>query len=291
MDEFRGVSRVRLTILQPAMVQQPVRSAEYPLDHMLTWAGELREIVEAAQRPDAPLRPSPKCKFCPAQSTCPAFAQQAAEAMRELSAPRVPLASMFEVLSVPLPSDPAPAPAPAPAPTASRVPLPPPDPADRSSGVFLQEIVESLLQLDPDTEDPQQQSRILEYVPMVQDFLTQLRKRAEKAAMDALTAGRPFPGWRLGPGRRNRTWVIEDEVELSRALARLRFPASQVWERKIRSPSQLEKLAKDSATAEKLAKLWTWSEGAPALVRVEIEEVQPSEPEPEPVTPDIPFWL
>jgi RecB family exonuclease len=242
--EFRAVRNVKLSILQPSQ-PEVYRSLTWSLDTLLSWAQEIREIAEKALQDTPELHTGSQCHWCSAKTICKAFGEQAAAAAREIAdLPRPDAEAMFG------PGTPD--------------PVPPPPVSPQANGGFLREVVEGLLSLNSNNPSPAEQSRILELVPILEQYLSTLRKKAEEEVTGRLAKGETVPGWKLVPGRRSRSWVEGDTKALAAALGRLGIPASEVWDKKIRSVGQVEKSVPDRSR-ERFSKMFIWTDGRPVL--------------------------
>jgi Protein of unknown function (DUF2800) len=67
------VSTIVMTVVQPRVSGDPIRSATIGAIELVEWSFELLAAAAATQAPDAPLVAGTHCKFCPAQTTCLAF--------------------------------------------------------------------------------------------------------------------------------------------------------------------------------------------------------------------------
>ena len=78
----RPIRRVIIAITQPRCYHPdgPVRSMVVDAVTLLEWGEDLRDAVELARKPDAPLHSGSHCKFCPAAATCPELHRKALDA-------------------------------------------------------------------------------------------------------------------------------------------------------------------------------------------------------------------
>lgn len=90
-------------------------------------------------------------------------------------------------------------------------------------------------------------------------------KAIEERVYEQLNAGNNVPGFKLVAGRRgNRTWRDEDEAE--QALKSMRLKSDEMYTRKVISPTNVEKLLKDSPRKlARVAGLITQAEGRPTI--------------------------
>jgi hypothetical protein len=110
----------------------------------------------------------------------------------------------------------------------------------------IQDIPQAAAQIDPATVDADKLATMLESLPM----LRQLIELTEAEALNRLRNGKEIPGFKLVMGRGNRTWVIEHE-NLEKQLKALHVPMSEIYQTKIISPAQLEKLSWTNRKGEK----------------------------------------
>lgn len=68
---FKGVKSVTVAIIQPLVTHSP-KVCAYDAADLVLARFELVRILEAAKKPDAPLKTGDHCKFCRASSICPA---------------------------------------------------------------------------------------------------------------------------------------------------------------------------------------------------------------------------
>ncbi len=69
-----------------------------------------------------------------------------------------------------------------------------------------------------------------------------LVKQAENVVQCEIEAGNEVPGWKLSEKSGKRQWVDEDEIEC--ALANAGFTEDQYFDRKLKSPYQIEETLK-----------------------------------------------
>lgn len=69
-DRYRkSIQRIRTVIAQPN--RQPMPPCDYTLGDIFEAGVWLHEILDAAEKPDAPLNPGDHCRWCPARTICP----------------------------------------------------------------------------------------------------------------------------------------------------------------------------------------------------------------------------
>lgn len=318
--EYRQVRTVKLTIVQPSQ-PQPVNTLAYSLDSLMTWSTQIGKVIREALQPNPKFAPSGQCHWCRGKEICAAYAGEAAAAAREIAgiAPPPPVAQMFDrvapgvkcdgrmmpeghgvanagTLDAYLPGPPEPLPVLAEV-VALKDPGPPEPPTPPAkNGGFLQDIVQSLLSLNADNPTLEEQGKILDLVPILEEYLATIRKAAEKTAMDRLMRGEEFPGWKLVNGRRSREWNTSDTKALSDAFGRFGIKAADLWEKKIRTPPQLEKVLADRPeTLRKVEKYVVWKEGKPVLAPASDPRAGYRDPatmfEVTPETADKPDWM
>ena len=258
--EFRQVRTVELVILQPRN-PEPVRSVKYPLEVLLTWGKEVKNVVDRALDPHAPLVPGEKqCRWCAAAATCPARLSQVAKAAE----------TMFSVVEEvkKQESDSAQTPSP----IAS---------VDKILG-----IVEDKLTQDLETLSPEDLGRILDQAPLVEGWFKEARALGKKK----LEAGEAVDGWKLISGKRSRKWN-HDQEETVASLKKMGLPVRDIYVSKLVTPNQaegLEKITKSKKRAHQLGELWAWKEGGPVLAPESDPSPAYNSPETmfEPVTPE-----
>jgi hypothetical protein len=76
----KDIEAVEVIIVQPRLpVGNPVKTFIYTIPEILEFQMWLLEAAQACDEPDAPLKAGDWCKWCPAQSICPALKQKAGE--------------------------------------------------------------------------------------------------------------------------------------------------------------------------------------------------------------------
>ena len=86
----------------------------------------------------------------------------------------------------------------------------------------------------PDRLTPEQVARVMDYMPLVQDWF----KSMYAHAMRVLDTGGEIPGYKLTTGKSNRAW--KDAVAVEREMALLAGEA--IYDRALKSPAQMEKI-------------------------------------------------
>lgn len=107
--------------------------------------------------------------------------------------------------------------------------------------------------------------RLVQVAPAMKAWLN----KAEAFGASLLHAGKPFPGFKLVAGRSNRTWTDDEEVIrvcVENGYAKL----SELYNKELLSPAQLEELLKDRDCSvrfkNKIQSLITKPEGKPIMV-------------------------
>lgn len=111
-----------------------------------------------------------------------------------------------------------------------------------------------------DVEDlPGDQLPLPEDLALLEVFLTAARSRIQRE----LQAGHTVSGWKLVQGKRGaRQWIGEKLEEVEAQLKKWRLKADEIYNKKLISPTQADKLFKgDSKKMEKLAEFITQSDG------------------------------
>lgn len=90
---------------------------------------------------------------------------------------------------------------------------------------------------DPATLTDEKIVEVLEAAPLIKQWLDAV----EKTAFDRMNNGETIPGLKLVYGRGSRKWNASDE-EMEERLKCLRLPKSVIWQTKLISPAQLEKV-------------------------------------------------
>ena len=109
----------------------------------------------------------------------------------------------------------------------------------------------------------EQKAKILPLLPAIKKWLTDF----EAGAIADLIAGRAISGWKLVEGRSNRAWSNPDAVAK-------RVSPDDAFEKKLRSPAQLEKLLGKPKFSKILGELVVKPPGSPKLA-------PPDDPRPE----------
>jgi hypothetical protein len=230
LQNHRQTKILKLTIVQP-QAPEVVNSVTFPL------AEKLREIkawlertLKATLDPEAPLVSGDHCRWCAARETCPARREAAFSSVQ----------SMFDVM---------------PEPTTGK---------ETTEVDIIEQIIEEHMSKAPDDLTPEEKGRILDFAPMVEQWLKDLRKSCEKDLME----GRPVEGYKLVDGRGSREWV-DDEEAMAAALKKFGLKVGDIYTKKLVSPTQAEKIpaiAESKTKSHKLKELWVKKSGKPTLV-------------------------
>jgi RecB family exonuclease len=228
LQDHRQTKYLKLTIVQP-QAPEIVNSASFPLVPKLkeikTW---LEQTLKAAMDPDAPLVPGDHCKWCAARDTCPARRDMVFTGIQ----------SMFDA-------------------------VPEPQATETSEVDIIEQIIEEHMSKSPDDLTPEEKGRILDFAPMVEQWLKDLRKVCEQD----LLSGRPVEGYKLVKGRGSREWGAEEDQVVAK-LKGLGFKVGDIYTKKLVSPAQAEKtpvVAGSRTKQKKLGELWVKKEGKPTL--------------------------
>jgi len=254
LQNHRQTKLLKLTIVQP-QAPEVVNSVSFPL------AEKLREIkawlertLKATLDPEAPLVPGDHCKWCAAKETCPARREAAFSSVQ----------SMFEVV---------PGPVPAATPFLEYLEQHPEEKGNpvkeyqvpqKSEVDIIEQIIERHMSTAPDDLTPEEKGRILDFAPMVEQWLKDLRKSCEKDLM----VGVPVEGYKLVAGRGSREWADDEDI-MATALKKLGLKVGDIYTKKLVSPAQAEKIpaiAESKTKSHKLKELWVKKTGKPTLV-------------------------
>lgn len=103
---------------------------------------------------------------------------------------------------------------------------------------------------------------LMRKLPMIETWISAIRAEVESE----LFAGREVPGYKLVQGKQgNRAW--KDQIEATALLKSARLKVDQMFDQKLKSPTQMEKLLKDDKPKvwAKMQALITRSEGQPSV--------------------------
>jgi hypothetical protein len=70
-DDRPYPERVKLTVVQPACEDEPVKSWDCPVERVLEWGREAQAAIKAAVDGSTDLQPGSWCRFCKARPVCP----------------------------------------------------------------------------------------------------------------------------------------------------------------------------------------------------------------------------
>lgn len=102
-------------------------------------------------------------------------------------------------------------------------------------------------------------SKVLSWLPVLEGWIHNVREMAYQRAMK----GQPPLGWKLVAKRATRKWKKEDPDEVSRELwGYFKIDKDEAFERKLRSPAQIEKLLPKDKNAKDLFSTLTISESS-----------------------------
>ena len=130
---------------------------------------------------------------------------------------------------------------------------------------IIEQIIEEHMSKAPDDLTPEEKGRILDFAPMVEQWLKDLRKSCEKDLLE----GKQVEGYKLIQGRGSREWAESEEEAVAAALKKLGLKVGDIYTKKLVSPAQAEKIptiAENKTKANKLKNLWTKKAGKPTLV-------------------------
>lgn len=109
---------------------------------------------------------------------------------------------------------------------------------------------------------PERLAEFLDLLPTLESFVTAVREYAYREAM----AGRTPRGWKLVDKRATRKWA-ESEAGVASALLACGLKESDLYERKLKSPAQMEKVLKSKTEREAiLSPLISWVSSGMTLV-------------------------
>jgi hypothetical protein len=192
----------------------------------------LEKTLKAAMDPDAPLVPGDHCKWCAARDTCPARRDMVFSGIQ----------SMFD-----------------------KVPEPQATETTETSEVdIIEQIIEEHMSKSPDDLTPEEKGRILDFAPMVEQFIKDLRESCLRDAMNGLPGAE---GYKVIKGRGSREWASE-EAETVVRLKALGMKVGDIYTKKLVSPAQAEKVpvvAGSKSKQKRLGELWIKKEGKPTL--------------------------
>lgn len=95
---------------------------------------------------------------------------------------------------------------------------------------------------DPSTLNPEILARVLGQIGLVEDWIRRVKAFAHHEA----EAGRVPPGFKLVAKRANRQW--RDDAEIEQLLRQMKFTQADIYQRKLHTPAQLEKVFKAKKT-------------------------------------------
>lgn len=236
-------SKFRTTIVQPRATHPdgPVRSAEYTIADLRGFGHALMESARAAQGPSAPLTPGPWCRWCKAAAFCPALAEVTRGAAQAEFMEGADVSPPVRTANLSYPTANGDEQGTAPTPGTSLVVIPsareiaPPDPEHLPMETVL---------------------KVLDKAALVDAFMAAVKDRVRRAIMN----GESVPGWKIVAGRPVREWVEGAEE----ALLAAGLEPGELFERKLRSPSQVETIVGKKTLP---ADLWRKVSKSESLVR------------------------
>lgn len=104
-------------------------------------------------------------------------------------------------------------------------------------------------------------ARILKISSGLKDWVDGIKELALKEALE----GEGIPGFKVVEGRANRKYTVPDE-QIAQAAVEAGYDESLVWERKLLTLSNMEKLVGKKAFPEIFKGMWEKPEGKPTLV-------------------------
>jgi len=231
LQNHRQTKLLKLTIVQP-QAPEVVNSVVFPLaDQLRKIKMWLEQTLKATLDPEAPLVPGDHCRWCAAREICPARREAAFESVQ----------SMFDV-------------------------VPEQSPREEVTEVdIIEQIIEEHMSKAPDDLTPEEKGRILDFAPMVEQWLKDLRKSCEKDLLE----GKQVEGYKLIQGRGSREWAESEEEAVAASLKKLGLKVGDIYTKKLVSPAQAEKIpaiAESKTRSNKLKNLWTKKAGKPTLV-------------------------
>lgn len=108
-----------------------------------------------------------------------------------------------------------------------------------SAGISFQnlDIIQQSANKEPSSMDDKQIRDILEAAPLIRQMI----EGVEAEAMRRFEAGLPIEGLKVVRGRGSRSWSLDD-TEIGSKLTKMGIPKASVWQVKLVSPAQAEKL-------------------------------------------------
>lgn len=208
VDEFDEPDVIDTFVVQPRAHHKdgPVRTASYSNRQItLDFRRELVSAAKMTEREDAPIKAGDWCFFCPGKTKCPLMTQKIHDAAA---------ASMLDLSEEEL----------------GLVPVSPPKVVAASDHVA--HAVRTI------TSDPQAIGAYLRFLPV----LHAVEKEVKVIATEMMQAGVHIPGQDLVYGDKHRVW--QDESFIVEDLRKAGFTHDQIYETKLKSPAQMEKLGK-----------------------------------------------
>jgi hypothetical protein len=128
---------------------------------------------------------------------------------------------------------------------------------------IIEQIIEEHMSKSPDDLTPEEKGRILDFAPMVEQWLKDLRKVCERDLLE----GHPVEGYKLVKGRGSREWASEEDQVVAKLKA-IGFKVGDIYTKKLVSPAQAEKVpvvGGNKTKQKRLGELWTKKDGKPTL--------------------------
>lgn len=233
---------VTMTIIQPKMrikKMPPISSHTLSVRQVLDMIGPMVSEAHLTEQPDAKLIPGDKqCKYCNAAGNCVAQTQQALNGIGIMFQPinnEVPAFLAGPVAAVPeLPSFLA-------APTTAATVVQP--------AAEVIDLSHQAANKDPATMTDEQLARALEAAPLIRQVLA----NAEEEALRRMKLGSTIPGFKVVNGRGSRSWALPED-EMAAKLIGMGIPKSAVYETKLVSPAQAEKLVWEKTSKGEVVK-------------------------------------
>lgn len=247
----QGISEVELVIVQPS--DGPPKAVVMPVEKLLEWREEIKEILLAADKPDAPLVPGEtQCRYCPGAGLCPARQKQAVSAFESV-----------------LPG--------APLPTASVESLP--------------DLTEDAVRQDPESMTPADLAKVLESEAVITAWLKACHRQAQSLAEKGtpipgwkLVEGRRSRDWNTTDDEELvRKLYAFDMKKKDVVVTRVRSPAD--LEKLVKAKGITGRRLTN------FNKLWRWNPGKPELAPETDTRAEWRAAQFEPVLPnDQPEW-
>ncbi len=121
--------------------------------------------------------------------------------------------------------------------------------AMEASGISFEnlDVAKQAADKEPETMSNQQIREILEAAPLIRQML----EGVEKEALRRFEAGQNIDGLKVVRGRGTRAWAFDDE-QMAEKLKKFGLPKDAIWQAKLISPAQAEKLTWEKRSGEKV---------------------------------------